>query len=119
DLLLLARKCAAGIGADMGRPCIRLSKGAEPALSAHRWPGNVRELRNVLERAVLLAPGESLEAEDLRESLAVSVNHKGIGTAAHACPSLRVTSVPDCLFRADGTWQLPCSRKAREAQENP
>jgi DNA-binding NtrC family response regulator len=27
------------------------------ALAAHDWPGNVRELRNVLERAMLIAPG--------------------------------------------------------------
>ncbi len=31
-------------------------------LLAHEWPGNVRELRNVVERCVLLASGESLPA---------------------------------------------------------
>ena len=31
----------------------------------YRWPGNVRELKNVVERAVLLARGDLIEAEDL------------------------------------------------------
>jgi sigma-54 dependent transcriptional regulator, flagellar regulatory protein len=31
-------------------------------LMAHRWPGNVRELRNVIERAGVLAGGETLDA---------------------------------------------------------
>jgi DNA-binding NtrC family response regulator len=35
------------------------------ALLAHPWPGNVRELDHVIERAVLMARGETLEAGDL------------------------------------------------------
>lgn len=31
----------------------------------HGWPGNVRELRNVLERAVVTNPGETLRKKDL------------------------------------------------------
>src|SRR5690606_23871502 len=34
-------------------------------LMQYSWPGNVRELSNVIERAVLLADGESIEAADL------------------------------------------------------
>ena len=35
------------------------------ALLEHSWPGNVRELRHVVERAVLLAHGDSVTVEDL------------------------------------------------------
>ncbi len=38
---------------------------ADEALAAHAWPGNVRELEHAIERAVLLAPGERITAEDL------------------------------------------------------
>jgi DNA-binding NtrC family response regulator len=76
DLLLLARRFVARIGVDLGRPAARLSKGAEAALTAYRWPGNVRELRNVLERAVLLASSEVLDAEDLRDSLSTPASAK-------------------------------------------
>ncbi len=45
-------------------------KGIRPeamkALQAHAWPGNVRELQNTIERAVVLARGDWIEAGDLR-----------------------------------------------------
>ena len=34
-------------------------------LEQYGWPGNVRELRNAIERAMLLADGDRLEATDL------------------------------------------------------
>ena len=46
-------------------------KSIEPqalaALESYDWPGNVRELRNVIERAVVLAEGKSIELQDLPE----------------------------------------------------
>ncbi len=39
------------------------------ALARHPFPGNVRELRNVIERSLLLAPGEAVGAEDLPASV--------------------------------------------------
>jgi len=47
------------------------------ALLAHPWPGNVRELDHAIERAVLLARGRLLGAEDL-----------GLRTAADGAPPL-------------------------------
>jgi len=35
------------------------------AMMQYRWPGNVRELKNVIERAVVLARGEFIDADDL------------------------------------------------------
>jgi DNA-binding NtrC family response regulator len=41
----------------------------EPAamemLQNYSWPGNVRELENVMQRAIILAPGRVVRAEDL------------------------------------------------------
>ena len=48
---------------------MELSDGAERALSGHPWPGNVRELRNVVERAALLARGQTIRAGDLGSSM--------------------------------------------------
>jgi two-component system nitrogen regulation response regulator NtrX len=36
-----------------------LSDEAVAALQAHEWPGNVRQLRNIIERTVILAPGDT------------------------------------------------------------
>ena len=41
------------------------SQDAMRALEAHTWPGNVRELRNVIERATIVAEGETIEAKHL------------------------------------------------------
>jgi two-component system NtrC family response regulator len=44
---------------------LSLSKEALKLLSRQPWPGNIRELRNVMERAVILAEGNSILPEDL------------------------------------------------------
>jgi two-component system response regulator AtoC len=56
------------------------------ALEAYAWPGNVRELRNVIERAVVLAEGGSIQLADLTEKV------RG-GTRAHT--SVEPESVED------------------------
>ena len=66
DIVVLGRSLLEGFASDLGRRGLRLSAGAERALSGYAWPGNVRELRNVLERAVLLSNHDVLEPEDLR-----------------------------------------------------
>ena len=43
----------------------RLGEDAERALQRHAWPGNVRELRNAVQRAALLARGDTVSAADL------------------------------------------------------
>ncbi len=57
DILPLARHFL-GAGKHLG-------EDAERALQRHPWPGNVRELRNVMQRAMLLARGETVSAADL------------------------------------------------------
>ena len=47
-----------------------LAEGARAALVRHPWPGNVRELENTLRRAVLVASGGWIEAEDLGPAFA-------------------------------------------------
>ncbi len=41
------------------------SDGAAAIIARYGWPGNVRELSNVIERAVLLKSGATIEADDL------------------------------------------------------
>ncbi|MEQ8503839.1 MAG: sigma-54 dependent transcriptional regulator [Rhodospirillales bacterium] len=42
-----------------GQQARRLSEDALAALQSYDWPGNVRELRNVIERVLILAPGDN------------------------------------------------------------
>ncbi|MCU0809217.1 MAG: hypothetical protein MUC53_15305 [Candidatus Contendobacter sp.] len=43
-----------------------LSPAVLDRLTRYDWPGNIRELENVLERAIILSPGASLELEALQ-----------------------------------------------------
>jgi len=47
------------------KPLTGFDEGAIKALLAHAWPGNVRELDHAVERAVLMAQGESIRTADL------------------------------------------------------
>jgi len=57
DVLLIAHA--------MLPPGRNFSASAERALAAYEWPGNVRELRNHVQRALLLAAGDTIEPGDL------------------------------------------------------
>ncbi len=66
DAARLAAHFLGRFAAARGRAAPALAPAAASALAAYRWPGNVRELRNVIERAVMLAPGTSIGPDDLR-----------------------------------------------------
>jgi two-component system NtrC family response regulator len=42
-----------------------LREEALGAIERHRWPGNVRELENAIKRAVIMADGNAIAADDL------------------------------------------------------
>ncbi len=66
DLPVLAADLLRRLAADLKRGPLGLSRDAVEGLRRHSWPGNIRELRNVLERAVLAADGNEIQAGDLR-----------------------------------------------------
>jgi two-component system nitrogen regulation response regulator NtrX len=65
DVAALARHFLAVFAAAEGRTAPVLAEDAVQVLEEHHWPGNVRELRNLMERAVVLVPGDSITAADL------------------------------------------------------
>ncbi len=64
DIVPLARLVLAKMAAAAGRAAT-FAASAEGRLAAYAWPGNVRELENVVQRALILEPGESIKAENL------------------------------------------------------
>ena len=66
DIPLLVHFLVAKFAPRVGKRLYGLSRGTMQRLQEYPWPGNVRELENVLERAVILATGPTLEvAPDL------------------------------------------------------
>jgi DNA-binding NtrC family response regulator len=77
DLTLLAKNFLARFAQTYGLAEPALTAAAERRLMSHPWSGNIRELRNVLERAVLLADGGRLEAEDLGLDAPMAATSRG------------------------------------------
>ena len=50
---------------DLNKKLLTLAASAEQALPDYAWPGNVRELQNCIERAVILADGETIRVGQL------------------------------------------------------
>lgn len=65
DIVPLARQVLKKHCRQSGRPVPEFSVNAQERLLTHPWHGNVRELDNVLQRALILQPGETLSAKDL------------------------------------------------------
>jgi len=65
DIPLLVDHLLEQLCVETGRKVESVSHDAMALLMEHPWPGNVRELRNVLERAVVVASGSSIQAPDL------------------------------------------------------
>ncbi|HET6324436.1 MAG TPA: sigma 54-interacting transcriptional regulator [Planctomycetaceae bacterium] len=63
DIPLLAHFLVKKFATSIGKSIERISAEALARLDAYDWPGNVRELENVIERAVILAPGPVLDID--------------------------------------------------------
>ncbi|PYN90192.1 MAG: DNA-binding response regulator [Candidatus Rokuibacteriota bacterium] len=70
DIRLLAQHYLRVYAAKNGRKLEGLSNEALERLESYAWPGNVRELENLIERTVLLARKDRIDAEDLPEEVA-------------------------------------------------
>ncbi len=67
DLARFAESYRKFFAASVRKKLTAFSPAALTALAGYPWPGNLRELRNVIERATILASGETIELCDLPE----------------------------------------------------
>ena len=65
DIIPLAEFFLKRYSVNIARDTLTLSNAAKALLQKYAWPGNVRELENIIQRAVLLADGDQIYAEDL------------------------------------------------------
>ena len=70
DAALLAHHFKNKFCIQEGRPSLHFSQDAVALIEAHPWPGNVREMENCIKRAVIMADGAQIVAEDLGLSMA-------------------------------------------------
>jgi len=109
DVLLLARHFAVQYAAKYHKPGLTLADSALARLRAHPFPGNVRELQHTLERAVIMAEGYELRADDLLFSPLEAA------PAEAALPSLRLDELEKtAIQRVIDKHQGNISQAARE-----
>ncbi len=65
DIPVLATHFFERVAVDLGRLHLTVADQTIETMTAYSWPGNIRELKNVIERAVLLATGETIRPKDL------------------------------------------------------
>jgi two-component system nitrogen regulation response regulator NtrX len=94
DVLLLADHFIREFTAEYGRRIKTLSTEAAAMMLRYHWPGNVRELRNVIERLVIMAPGDVIDAADLSFLMAPVVTQRSL-------PNVPVQP----LFEARDAWE--------------
>jgi two-component system nitrogen regulation response regulator NtrX len=95
DIPLLARHFMASLSAEYGRRPKELAREALDLLSTLPWPGNVRELRNIIERLVIMTPGDRIETRHLPASLVSGIAGSGDGAATASVPLVEFPSLAD------------------------
>jgi two-component system, NtrC family, response regulator AlgB len=71
DLVRFAEIYRKFFASRLGKKATGFSPDVLAAFANYQWPGNLREMRNVIERAVILASGETIELVDLPEEFGV------------------------------------------------
>jgi two-component system nitrogen regulation response regulator NtrX len=113
DVSLLADYFMAELAREYGRRPKRLDPGAATGLRSYRWPGNVRELRNVIERLMIMVPGETITLADLSFLDGTSlVLDEGAGTPALPLHDARDRFEREYILRALGANHGNISRTA-------
>ncbi len=99
DLLLLADNFIEKYAVKQKVKPMRISSAAIDLLMSYHWPGNVRELENCIERAVLLAKGQSIKAHHLPPTLQMksSRESKDVATLDEAIQALEREMIIDAL----------------------
>jgi transcriptional regulator with GAF, ATPase, and Fis domain len=91
DILALAQHFIVKYNEENGRQVsVHLAPEVLALLEAYSWPGNVRELENTIERAVVIAPGNDITRECLRNEIS---DPQSVAARAHDGASM--TAVQD------------------------
>lgn len=97
DILLLAEHFLKALAVEVNKPQLGFSKKALKLLYEYPWPGNVRELENAIQRATLMADGNSISEKDL--PLAVQT----IGTRDDGAASSALSTESDVIKSLEQT----------------
>ena len=96
DIDVLAKHFVAQHGNKYGRPELSLADNVSNHLKSYHWPGNIRELSHMMERAVLLCRGSSIQTTDVPLSSAQANN---ANATAHDLPLMTLDAAEQHLLQ--------------------
>ena len=105
DIILLSDFFVGKYAGQLKKNIKRISPSVIDLLLAYHWPGNVRELENCIERAALLADGDTIESVHLPPSVQMQVNAprgKKQGTLASLVNTYERSLIIEALKDAGG-----------------
>jgi DNA-binding NtrC family response regulator len=76
DLPLLEKYFLERFAEQFNKDIRGLTRRAQIVLARHSWPGNIRELENALGHAAMMAMGETIDVEDLPQTIRRGEGHK-------------------------------------------
>jgi two-component system response regulator FlrC len=106
DIAPLARHFLKRFEGVIGRRGFRLSDAAMAELTGYDWPGNIRELCNVVQRAMVLAPGAVIDPEHLMlpcQALAVRSRTAAASAGEMGLKDVERETILDTLRRMAGS----------------
>ncbi len=86
DIRLLCDHFIKKYGDENQRDSLKIDPSAMKILLDYPWPGNVRELENVIERAVVLSPGDTIGADSFPKNIAAPMRDSGEDSARDQTP---------------------------------
>lgn len=98
DVLLLSQAFLTRYAKEARKKLIGFTREAVHALEGYDWPGNVRELENKIKRAVVMAEGTRVRAEDLEMEIGGAQERQPMGLK-EAREALEKKMVLDALAR--------------------
>ena len=105
DIIMLADHFVLKYAKELSKPVKRISPAVLEIFCNYPWPGNVRELENCMERAVLLASGDTVEIVHLPPSLQIKTrigDKKDRGRLKHIVASQERSLIIDALKETGG-----------------
>ncbi|MBV8464874.1 MAG: sigma-54-dependent Fis family transcriptional regulator [Burkholderiales bacterium] len=125
DIVPLARAMLGRHATASKRRVPTLTQAAADTLTQHSWDGNIRELENVIQRALILAPGDEIEPQHLflpqikRQELPLAANiaapvaavaETQVPTAVTDIKSLERQHILDTLKSSGGVRKLAAEK---------
>ncbi len=111
DIQLLAEHFMAMLAREYGRRPKTFEADAVIALRQYVWPGNVRELHNVVERLMIMVPGDRISSRDL------SFLDQGLTPGADVPAAAARPAVAEPLHEARDRFERDYIRRALAVQQ--